>query len=197
MTNTVITTAAGVHTAYFYYLDYETGQPIISVYTKHDPDHPLGGVRQVAQELADNHLGPRTDPTYGGDEFEDITRTWKGYFIVALEGASFSSPNPITFLCDSGSVPQSLGNDGRHTFTPLGTFEIDSRGKSLSVTAYLYRAQSFIRPDDLDEGEREHYRIRFSADGISAATVTYDDSGGTNMGPPPPPPFAPPASPES
>lgn len=188
MTASLITTAAGVHTAYFYYLDFENGPPLISVYTKHDEHNPLGAVRQVAEDLANNHLGPSNDPPSGGDAIEDITRTWKGYFIVVLEGASFSQANPIRFLCDSASNPQSNGNDGRHTFSPLGTFEVTAAGKTLSATAYLYRAQSFIRPDELGPGEREHYHIQFEITRTTLATATYDDSGGTNMGPPPPPP---------
>lgn len=184
----IVTADAGVHTAYFYHLSYTNDEPTISAYQKYDEQSALGNVQQVAKDLADNHFGARNNPVYAGDEFEDIIRGRKGYLIVSLEGAQFDSRDPITFRCDSGSEPQSLNNDGRHTFTPLGTFAVSAGGKALSVTAYLYRAQSFIRPTNLGDGEREHYHIKFKATRSALVDIFYDDSGGTNLGPPPPPP---------
>ncbi len=187
---TVMAAPAGVHTAYFYYIEYADGERTISVYEKFQ-DTALGSVGSEVPSLIDNHLRTGNNPKYGGNDFDDIVRKRKGYFIVALDGASFSSNDPITFRCDASSETDSIGNNGKHTFTPLGTFNVVIGTKNISVTAYLYRAQSYIRPANLGNTEREHYHIKFDGELRAELVTLYEESGGTNLGPPPRPPVVP------
>ena len=183
---------AAVHTAYFYHLRFESdGTYEVTAYEYFDIDRPLEKVENVAAHLIENALDPNgRDPRPYGTDFDALFRRRKGYFIVALEGAEFASNDPITFKCDGATYTSSKGSQGRHTFKPLGTFQLStSTGGAFSVTAYLNIARSLKKGVELDHGEWEHYAIELAIKaGASAVERLFDDSGGTNMGPPPPPP---------
>jgi hypothetical protein len=179
------------NTAYFYYIRVAgDGAYTMAAYELVDIANPLGDVRSVAMGLIANAEANGIDPRPHGDDFDDRDRKRRGYFIVALDGAAFTSTDPITFFCDDALFTNSKGNDGTHTFTPLAQFDVPIAGKTVSVAAYYSHAKSFHNGGgDLDQHEWEHFRISFDAKaGQAAIASSFEDSGGTNMGPPPPPP---------
>lgn len=184
-----------LHAVYFYYMLYDTGGNYTIRAYRWDSNTPGRDLRDLCVRMADNAIRDGSDFGEKGTKFDDIVRKRKGYFVIALDGAAFKSPNPVSFYCDDASVPDSKGNDGKHTFQPHGGFTETVRGKPISFVIYKSHSQSHKDKDNLNDGEYEHFMIKFegtlAAQLAAAPPYIYDDSGGTNMGPPPPPPLAP------
>jgi len=180
---------ASVYTAYLYYMDARgAGRPRIKAYHFFDGNSPISDREVLAKQLVDNVIAGGKRPRYRGGTFDSIQRERKGFVFIALHGGGFDSADPVTFVCDAAESDASIGNDGRHTFFPCGTFEVQSQQGPVHVAAYLYWAVSYASKKELDHDEWEHYSLQFGRRFVAPFDPIYDDSGGTNMGPPPPPP---------
>lgn len=180
------------NTAYFYYLNYpqpNSNHHTITAYEYFDIRRPLGDVEDVVNRLVRNTLGNDDDPRPYANNFDDLLRRRKGYFLIAVEGRKFLDDKPITFYGQDAAGDET---DGTHTFTFLGVITLQEGTRTFSVAAYMNHMKRWQNEADLKVHEWEHYFLSYNFEGeAETLRLQIDDSGGTNMGPPPPPPLLP------
>ncbi|HYW14951.1 MAG TPA: hypothetical protein VE891_02200, partial [Allosphingosinicella sp.] len=150
-------------------------------------DHPLGDIGSVATALGQNALATTSkDPPVYAHNVADLVRRRKGYCIVAVEGHTFRTLNPIAF---TGTDASGNSNDGKHTFDFLEVREVTVGSRTLSIASYFCNMKSKRGNGNLGKGEWEDFQLEFffQASEAEAALAPFEE-GGTNMGPPPPPP---------
>jgi hypothetical protein len=178
------------HTIYFYYILFTSNTDYtIKSYHYFSGDNPIDNPSQKIIDLTANAIDGGSNPLPNGTSFDEVNRARKGWFVIALDGAEFIKPDPIDFECNDAQKLESINNNGRHTFYYRGRLDDTIRGRQISIVNYLYPAKSFDHGEDLLDDEWEHFVVRFLyRRGAQLTEFSYEDSGGTNMGPPPPPP---------